>query len=159
MRSLDREEREIYMIQVAAIDDNNPSLVSTATVTIQVVDLNDNTPVFVHPGQDNFTIGLSNRASRGHTVAVIKAVDSDAGKNAQVGYSIEGGNASKSMFNIDSTTGVLSLNVGLRGDQDNQVQTPIYISGGSVGVIYIRSQRRSPSACLFFFSFCDILLT
>ena len=72
-RSLDREQQDVYHLVTVARDDDAPSLSSSASVTIYVMDLNDNRPVFVQPtgevigSGDNTTavVVVSNQALRG----------------------------------------------------------------------------------------------
>lgn len=121
-RILDREERDNYYLTTTVTDDGNRTLSSTATVTILVLDVNDQAPVFAHPVADsNLSVAIFNRALKGHVVTRLRATDRDAGKNGHVMYSIERGN-DKSLFRINSTSGVMSLDADLHGDQDNQVR-------------------------------------
>lgn len=121
-RVLDREGRDIYYLTTTATDDGNRVLSSTATVTILVQDVNDCAPVFAHPAADsNLSIAIFNRALKGHVVTRLRAIDGDAGKNGHVMYSIERGN-DRAMFRINSSSGVISLDADLQGDQDNQVR-------------------------------------
>ncbi|XP_022246295.1 neural-cadherin-like [Limulus polyphemus] len=46
-RKLDREDIPQYKIKVLAIDDGNPTLTATATLTVTVDDVNDNAPRFL----------------------------------------------------------------------------------------------------------------
>lgn len=43
---LDREVRDLYKLEIEASDFGKPSLTSTATLRISVVDVNDNAPIF-----------------------------------------------------------------------------------------------------------------
>ena len=43
---LDREIREKYRLTVIATDQGNPQLTGTATLSIKVIDINDNQPTF-----------------------------------------------------------------------------------------------------------------
>ena len=56
MRVLDREEAEVYTLEVEAVDGGVPRLTSTATVTVTVSDLNDNAPVVIQPLQKIITV-------------------------------------------------------------------------------------------------------
>lgn len=86
---LDRERREIYRMWIEARDDHDPSLVSTATVTVVVDDVNDNAPVFLFPGPTNRTAEVAGPIRRGQRVLVLRAVDLDAGANGRVTYSVD----------------------------------------------------------------------
>ena len=56
MRVLDREEADMYTLEVEAVDSGVPRLTSTATVQVTVMDLNDNAPVVIQPLQKVITV-------------------------------------------------------------------------------------------------------
>jgi len=43
---LDREIREVYRLKVIATDEGVPQMTGTATISIHVIDINDNQPTF-----------------------------------------------------------------------------------------------------------------
>lgn len=55
-------------VQVVAIDEDEPSFRSTATVTITIKDTNDNSPTFQH---DTFRLRVSEHSPAGTIVANI----------------------------------------------------------------------------------------
>ncbi|XP_015586375.2 cadherin-related tumor suppressor [Cephus cinctus] len=86
--SLDYEQVQHYILVVQATDGGIPALSSTVTVYCNVVDLNDNTPVF-EPGPHAAEI-LEN-ATIGTAVLSVTAQDLDSGDNGRVVYAIAGG--------------------------------------------------------------------
>ena len=148
-RPLDREETELYVLVTEVVEveqnvDDRPvqrqssassslAFNSTATVTIRVLDVNDNSPLFASWEPEvisetgsrsvaEMTMAVSNVARRGQVVATLKAVDADDGDNALVTYSVVAGNERK-LFRVDAQNGDVIVNVDLRGDIDNQVDT------------------------------------
>uniref|UniRef100_A0AC11DE34 Uncharacterized protein n=1 Tax=Ovis aries TaxID=9940 RepID=A0AC11DE34_SHEEP len=106
--SFDREKQESYTFNVKAQDGGRVSHSSTAKVTINVVDVNDNKPVFVVP-PSNYSFELvPPSASPGTVVFTVVAIDNDTGMNAELRYNIVGGNT-KGLFMIDQTTGNITL--------------------------------------------------
>ena len=55
LRTLDREVSSNMELTVLAVDDENPDLSASVTVIVNVVDVNDNSPVF---NQRNLTINI-----------------------------------------------------------------------------------------------------
>ncbi|KAK2163196.1 hypothetical protein LSH36_84g09039 [Paralvinella palmiformis] len=115
---LDFEQLEHYVLTVKAQDGGTPSLSTTVTVYMNVLDVNDNAPVFDPSSYDcqvweNGTIGTS--------VLTVQATDLDSGKNAQLQYSIISGN-SKGQFTINEDSGVISVAALL-----DRETIPIYI--------------------------------
>ncbi|XP_069749521.1 protocadherin-11 X-linked [Narcine bancroftii] len=106
--TFDREQQSSYTFQVKAVDGGRPQRTSVARVTINVVDVNDNSPVFVYP-PSNFSYELvSTSASPGSIVGKVFAIDNDTGMNAELRYSIVSGN-SRGLFAIDPMTGNITL--------------------------------------------------
>ena len=108
--SLDRERQSIYQVVVLANDPENQSLRASATVTIHVIDRNDNSPFFDFPSPNNNTVQVSTLVPLGNTVTHVVAHDPDWGNNARVTYRFEDGNANGA-FTIDELTGDVSINV------------------------------------------------
>jgi hypothetical protein len=98
---LDRETVALYSFTVLAT--NTPGFNASATVTIDILDVNDITPHF--PVDMQFQ--LSEALPAGFIIAEISAVDGDQGSNGEIlMYSLEG---APSMFEIDSDNGTLTL--------------------------------------------------
>ena len=79
--SLDREQIENYILTVRASDNGGKS--TNATVNIQILDVNDQTPKFVDVEPFRVVEGQS-----GALVGKVEAKDNDIGENAIVFYSI-----------------------------------------------------------------------
>ena len=90
---------------------------STMSLHIDITDFNDNEPLFTGsiPGQD-----VSELASIGHHIVRVQASDADLGANAEITYSIIGGN-SLGYFKINSETGQITVLQSL--DLDAETQT------------------------------------
>ncbi|KAM4817843.1 protocadherin-11 X-linked isoform 1-T1 [Thomomys bottae] len=106
--SFDRERQESYTFYVKAEDGGRVSHSSTAKVTINVVDVNDNKPVFVVPPSNYSYELVPPSTSPGTVVFNVLAIDNDAGMNAEVLYSITGGNT-RGLFAIDQISGNITL--------------------------------------------------
>ncbi|KAM8802355.1 protocadherin-7 isoform 1-T2 [Rhynchonycteris naso] len=105
--SFDRELQNTYTFRVRAVDGGDPPRSATATVSLFVMDENDNAPTIALPTNMSYTL-LPPSSNVRTVVATVLATDSDDGINADLNYSIVGGNPFK-LFEIDSTSGVVSL--------------------------------------------------
>ncbi|KAM7157819.1 protocadherin-7 isoform 3-T3 [Molossus nigricans] len=105
--SFDREHQTTYTFRVKAVDGGDPPRSATATVSLFVMDENDNAPTVTLPRNISYTL-LPPSSNVRTVVATVLATDSDDGINADLNYSIVGGNPFK-LFEIDSTSGVVSL--------------------------------------------------
>ena len=96
---LDRELSDHYTVIVVAMDNGIPPRSSTATVQINILDENDNSPVFQ---EDEYHFGLEETQQSGMEVGYVSASDPDLTDNKHIQYSILSGNL---YFGIDQSTG------------------------------------------------------
>ncbi|XP_059502463.1 protocadherin-9 isoform X6 [Stegostoma tigrinum] len=106
--SFDREQQSSYTFEVKAVDRGRPVRTSIAKVTINVIDVNDNSPVVIYPPSNSSFKLVPLSAIPGSVVAEVFAVDVDTGMNAELKYSIVSGN-NKGLFRIDPVTGNITL--------------------------------------------------
>ncbi|XP_005810921.1 protocadherin gamma-C5-like isoform X1 [Xiphophorus maculatus] len=109
MRSLDHEKLNAFRIQVQARDAGEPPRATNVTVHVFVVDVNDNSPVIVHPSypkDKRLQLTVPPSAGPGHIINKLVAVDADSGHNAWLFYSIAPG-PNVGMFRIGAHTGEL----------------------------------------------------
>ncbi|XP_040574168.2 LOW QUALITY PROTEIN: cadherin-related tumor suppressor-like [Lepeophtheirus salmonis] len=101
-KSVDREKKSSLEVLVTASDGKHTS---EWKKNIQVLDVNDNPPVFV---STHFSFDILETSERGTIIGRIEAHDSDEGKNGNLVYRLisEWGS---STFTLDPTSGVLSL--------------------------------------------------
>ncbi|XP_012288367.1 protocadherin-like wing polarity protein stan [Orussus abietinus] len=115
---LDRENLEVHYFRVLAVDDSFPPRTGTTTLQVNVLDTNDHAPVFEWP---EYEASVREGVPAGSTVVAVKATDQDAGRNAEVEYSIAstsgGGTTSltedSSTFRVDPRSGVVTTRTSL----------------------------------------------
>nr|XP_048273770.1 protocadherin-11 X-linked isoform X5 [Myodes glareolus] len=106
--SFDREKQESYTFYVKAEDGGRVSRSSTAKVTINVVDVNDNKPIFIDPPSNYSYEWVPPSTNPGTVIFKVVAIDNDTGINAELRYSIVGGNT-KGLFMIEQISGNITL--------------------------------------------------
>ncbi|OWF41551.1 Protocadherin Fat 4 [Mizuhopecten yessoensis] len=99
---LDRETTASYDMVILATDKGATPLTGTSTVTISLIDVNDNDPSI--SGTYDTTIDEDTAVNT--VVFSITATDPDDGQNSQLSYSINSGNTN-SDFKIEVGTGIL----------------------------------------------------
>ena len=114
---LDRETAGIVYLTVTAVDKGKPPRSTNTTVTVTLIDVNDNSPVF---SQQQYNIEVPENESPGAVVAIINATDPDEGLFGDVTYSFASG-INGDAFNLDPQSGALILN----GTLDRET-TPTY---------------------------------
>ncbi|KAE8286342.1 Protocadherin Fat 2 FAT tumor suppressor-like protein 2 Precursor [Larimichthys crocea] len=104
LSALDREDKPEHSVEVIVSDNGSPSLRSTATVVIRVLDANDNRPKFT---DKLFHVKLPEQRRKAGKREVCRMVarDDDEGSNAVVTYKLQDNNDER--FEIDPVTGVV----------------------------------------------------
>ena len=101
---LNREDQDKYFLTLRAYDSGNPQLTSDYQFTVNVLDENDNKPVF---DKEIYFAKIDEGAPIGSYVASIRASDLDTGSNSIIEYSIATGN-NNNWFHISKTTGLIT---------------------------------------------------
>ncbi|XP_049729807.1 protocadherin alpha-13 isoform X11 [Elephas maximus indicus] len=83
--ALDRESVWAYTLMVTARDGGSPSLSATASLSVEVADVNDNAPAFEQP---EYTVFVKENNPPGCHIFTVSAHDADAQENALVSYSL-----------------------------------------------------------------------
>uniref|UniRef100_A0A673ZB10 Cadherin EGF LAG seven-pass G-type receptor 2 n=1 Tax=Salmo trutta TaxID=8032 RepID=A0A673ZB10_SALTR len=96
---LDRESVDFYNFGVEARDHGHPVMSSSASVSMTILDVNDNNPEFT---QRSYYMRLNEDAVVGTSVVTVSAVDQDI--NSVVTYQISSGNT-RNRFSITSLSG------------------------------------------------------
>uniref|UniRef100_A0A4W3HTH2 Cadherin EGF LAG seven-pass G-type receptor 1 n=1 Tax=Callorhinchus milii TaxID=7868 RepID=A0A4W3HTH2_CALMI len=81
---LDYETTRDYTLRIKAQDGGRPPLInSTGLVLVQVIDVNDNAPIFV---STPFQATVLENVAVGYSIIHIQAIDADSGENARLEY-------------------------------------------------------------------------
>ncbi|XP_028603460.2 cadherin EGF LAG seven-pass G-type receptor 1 isoform X2 [Podarcis muralis] len=125
---LDRETVENYHFGVEARDNGVPVMTSSASVSITVLDVNDNSPTFT---EKVYQLRLNEDATVGSSVLTLTAVDKDV--NSVVTYQITSGNT-RNRFAITSQSagGLITLALPLDYKQERQYVLTVTASDGTL---------------------------
>ncbi|XP_066489731.1 cadherin EGF LAG seven-pass G-type receptor 1 [Tiliqua scincoides] len=125
---LDRETVENYHFEVEARDQGVPVMSSSASVSITVLDVNDNSPTFT---EKVYQLRLNEDAAVGSSVLALTAVDRDV--NSVVTYQIASGNT-RNRFAITSQSagGLITLALPLDYKQERQYVLTVTASDGTL---------------------------
>ena len=100
--SLDYEQVQFYELNVTAVDRGQVPLLSSVTVSITIVDLNDNPPIL---NSSVYYISILENGIPGTPVFTIPATDEDSTSNGRLRYHTTSGN-NENKFRLDEDTGV-----------------------------------------------------
>ncbi|PIC41155.1 hypothetical protein B9Z55_008674 [Caenorhabditis nigoni] len=107
---LDREFRDKYELLIEAQDGGKPAKTGQLRCSIEIVDANDNAPVFT---RSRYTASVSANVSIGSNIITVQATDADIGENSRISYEIKKTSSpSNSNFAI-SPSGVITTTSGL----------------------------------------------
>ncbi|KAK5877976.1 hypothetical protein CesoFtcFv8_025431 [Champsocephalus esox] len=131
VRSLDREEIGWHNITVLAMEMNNPTKISSVSVAVRVLDVNDNPPTLTH----YLEAYVCENAKAGQLVQTVTAVDPDEPLGGQrFYYSLAPEAANNPNFtlrdNQDNTAWILTRRGGWSHQDQTVFYLPIFISDG-----------------------------
>ncbi|XP_067418875.1 protocadherin-8 isoform X2 [Emydura macquarii macquarii] len=108
LRELDRESQAAYSLELVAKDGGSPARAGTATVSVRVLDANDNSPAFP---QGSLTVELGEDAPRGSLLLDLDAADPDEGPNGEIvyGFGSQVPAEARRLFRLDPLSGRLTL--------------------------------------------------
>ena len=104
VRPLDRERVDSYRLKIMAADGGTPSLSGMVDVYVDVLDVNDNSPVFE---RRDYEASIVENAPPRTVVARVGATDADSGANGQIVYELSSLTASSfgRVFAVANTSG------------------------------------------------------
>jgi len=105
---LDREQRGLHTLILTAVDGGVPARSGTASILINVLDINDNAPVF---NKSTYAINVTENASIGTVVLTLNATDLDEGKNSELlySYTLYTSEKTQEIFSLDQKTGEIKV--------------------------------------------------
>uniref|UniRef100_A0A8C2Z8K1 Cadherin EGF LAG seven-pass G-type receptor 2 n=1 Tax=Cyclopterus lumpus TaxID=8103 RepID=A0A8C2Z8K1_CYCLU len=124
---LDRESVDFYNFGVEARDQGYPVMSSSASISMTILDVNDNNPEFT---QKAYYMRLNEDAAVGTSVVTVSAVDQDI--NSVVTYQISSGNT-RNRFSITSQSGggLITLALPLDYKLERQYALTVTASDGT----------------------------
>ncbi|XP_047434431.1 protocadherin-23 [Mugil cephalus] len=110
---LDYETQRLHRLTIRAVDKGLPALTSTQTLTVEVGDVNDQTPLF---SQTVYNASVAENRDPGEPVIRVSATDQDSEENAVVWYSLLPGTGYE-LFSINPYTGLITTTSYLDREQ------------------------------------------
>ncbi|NWW39480.1 PCDGK protein, partial [Panurus biarmicus] len=131
-KELDREEQRELNLVLTALDGGSPPRSAHVQIHIDVIDANDNAPVF---NQSTYKASVRENTPSGTLVARISAYDLDDGPNGDIVYSFSSHTPAKvrELFALDSATGELRVKGQL--DYEETKLYEIYLQAKDKGAV------------------------
>ncbi|XP_062852251.1 protocadherin gamma-C3-like [Trichomycterus rosablanca] len=126
-KSLDRERSSVHKLILTALDGGKPPKTGTMEINVDVLDINDNSPVFT---KDSYSAKINENAQIDTTIIQVNATDSDNGLNGEVFYSFAHGvdDEMRELFYLDPITGELIVKGKIDFEQKDQYEIDIQAS-------------------------------
>ncbi|XP_059201784.1 protocadherin alpha-8-like isoform X14 [Centropristis striata] len=107
-KPLDREKQSVIKLTLTAVDGGTPPKSGTSEIIINVLDNNDNTPIFTKP---LYKTSVTENVPLGTSVLTVTATDADDGPNGDISYSLSSKDQDHvlEIFQIDEHTGLLTV--------------------------------------------------
>ncbi|XP_033990009.1 protocadherin alpha-3-like isoform X6 [Trematomus bernacchii] len=107
-KSLDRETKGSHSLVLTALDGGKPPKSGTMNIVVNVLDVNDNAPVFY---KEVYSVMIDENAPIGTTVIQVNATDLDEGPNGEVVYSFTNSINRRllKIFDINPSTGEITV--------------------------------------------------
>ncbi|XP_042340233.1 protocadherin-23 [Plectropomus leopardus] len=112
---LDYETQRFHRLTIRAVDRGMPSLSSTQILTVEVGDVNDQSPVF---SESIYNASVAENRDPGEPVVRVSATDKDSEENAVVWYSLLPGPGYE-LFSINPYTGLITTTSYLDREQQH----------------------------------------
>ncbi|XP_048371361.1 protocadherin gamma-C5-like isoform X1 [Sphaerodactylus townsendi] len=131
--SFDYEQTQQLVFQIQARDSGSPPLSTNATISIFIVDQNDNAPLIVYPVTREGVLAqqpVPFSAQEGYLVTKVTAVDADSGLNAWISYKLQQA-TDPSLFKVSAYSGeVRTLRPFLEQDSPSQELVVVILDNG-----------------------------
>ncbi|XP_077464618.1 protocadherin alpha-8-like isoform X11 [Stigmatopora argus] len=107
-KPLDRETDKSHSLVLTALDGGKPPKAGDVNIFINVIDANDNAPVF---SSEKYSVALRENSPVGTIIIKVNATDLDEGPNGEVVYSFSNSVNQKilNLFEINHSTGVITV--------------------------------------------------
>ncbi|XP_053285151.1 protocadherin gamma-C3 [Pleuronectes platessa] len=134
---LDREASSSHKLLLTAVDGGKPPKSGSMEILIEVLDVNDNAPIFT---KDVYSAEINENSPIGTIVIRVNATDLDEGLNGEVSYSFGNVNSKvQEMFDVNPSTGEITVKGQLDYEVDDSYEIDIQASDS--GAVPLRTDK------------------
>ncbi|XP_036069859.1 protocadherin alpha-8 isoform X7 [Oryzias melastigma] len=107
-KQLDRETTEKHKLRLTAVDGGKPAKSGNIEIIVDVLDVNDNSPVFI---KESYSATIKENIPIGTVVIQVNATDLDKGANGEIIYSFgnEVNKKTSELFSLNKNTGEITV--------------------------------------------------
>ncbi|KAM9455756.1 protocadherin alpha-2-like [Clarias gariepinus] len=123
-KSLDREKESVIRLVLTALDGGTPPRSGTMQIVINVLDINDNNPVFTMP---LYKVRVDENSPVGTKILTVSAADADEGVNAEMSYSFVSDvrNSALDLFSINHFSGEITVKGNIDYEENPAIELKV----------------------------------
>ncbi|XP_034546273.1 protocadherin alpha-3-like [Notolabrus celidotus] len=135
---LDKETARSHRLMLTAVDGGKPAKSGTMAIIVNVLDVNDNMPVFT---KESYSAVLRENEPVGTTIMQVNATDLDDGLNGEVVYSFGDNvnNRLRKLFDVDPKTGEIFVKGMI--DFEAKDRYEIDIKASDKGIVPLETEK------------------
>ncbi|XP_056323482.1 protocadherin alpha-7-like [Danio aesculapii] len=118
-KALDREKQAVIHLILTAVDGGKPSKSGTLNIVVELMDENDNKPIFSKP---LYKVKVKENSQFGTKIIAVSASDLDEGTNGQILYSFLGNTDEQNLFTINSNSGEIVVQGQIDYEEHSAIQ-------------------------------------
>ncbi|XP_027014442.2 protocadherin alpha-2-like [Tachysurus fulvidraco] len=123
-KALDRERESVIKLMLTAVDGGTPPRSGTMQIVINVLDINDNYPVFTN---SLYKVRVHENTPVGTKILTVSASDADEGNNGEVQYAFvtDARNTALDSFSINSLSGDITVKDNIDYEESTAIELRI----------------------------------
>lgn len=125
---MDYELITSYQVFITATDGGTPQLTGSSTITINIVDENDNNPMF---SASTYRQSIGENSQEGSVIEILQATDADSTSNAELVFSLLEGT---DVFEVDNSSGIVTVLNSILLDYEVQRSFSLLVEVRDMGV-------------------------
>ncbi|XP_048033139.1 protocadherin alpha-8-like isoform X5 [Megalobrama amblycephala] len=118
-KALDREKQAVIHLILTAIDGGKPPKSGTLSIVVNIMDINDNTPIF---SKSLYKVKVKENTPVGTKIISVSASDLDEGVNGEIQYSFHGNTDEMNLFSINSNSGEIVVQGQIDYEEDSAIE-------------------------------------
>ncbi|XP_049324656.1 protocadherin alpha-13 isoform X21 [Astyanax mexicanus] len=130
-KPLDREKQSVIKLILTAVDGGKPAKSGTMEIIVNVLDINDNNPVFSKP---LYKVKIKENAPFGTKILTVTATDPDDGVNGDIVYTLveQHGNSASHLFSINQEHGDISVKGNINYEETSAIELRVQAQDKSI---------------------------
>uniref|UniRef100_A0A673KCV0 Cadherin domain-containing protein n=1 Tax=Sinocyclocheilus rhinocerous TaxID=307959 RepID=A0A673KCV0_9TELE len=121
IKALDREKQPVIHLTLTAVDGGKPAMSGTLEIIVNVLDFNDNSPVF---SKSIYKVKVNENIALGSQIISLSASDLDEGINSDITFSIvkQGTSKASDLFSINPDSGLIAVKGNIDYEENAAVE-------------------------------------